>query len=105
MTRYLFEGNEVDLKHFDKALENAIYKECDDENFCNWIDDYYAPHGIEIGNATFYASNILYKMDKEEYNKQKEAYTRDQLEAAWDELEQGGFIIVADFEFEIQREE
>ena len=102
MTKYLFDDNVIDYQHFSKALENAVYRECDDENFCEWIDNHY---GIEIGDYAFSASDILYKMNKKEYDKQKEIYFKNQLDSAWDELKQGGFIIVAGIAFEIQDKE
>lgn len=105
MRKYLFDDNVIDYQHFSKALENAVYKEYDDEKFCEYVDNYYTPYGIEIGDSTFYASDILYKMDKKEYDKQKEIYFKNQLDSAWDELEKGGFIIVAGIAFEIQYKE
>ncbi len=105
MTKYLIDGKEVNEKEFDEQLEIEARKECDDENFCMWLDDYTAPYGIEIGGVTFNASDILYTMDNEEYNKQKEDYIQDQIDKMYDELEQSDYIVVANSEFSIKRED
>lgn len=105
MAKYLVDGEETDEVTFDQSLRMEMAQECNDEKFSEWFDEYSYPYGIELGDYIFSASEVLYKMDKEEYDKQKESYITDQIDRAWDELEQSDYIIVNDIEFSVVRED
>lgn len=100
--RFLFDGNEVDQKHFDKALENAMRQEIDDERVADYLDETYGT--IEIGDKTFYASDILYKMDRQQFIIERETYIQDQLNVVRTELWYSDSVVVAGIEFRIEED-
>lgn len=100
--RYLINNKVVDEQAFDLSLEDAISKEIDYERVADYIDETYGT--IEIGDKTFYASDILYKMDRQQFIIERETYIQDQLNVVRTELWYSDSVVVAGIEFRIEED-
>lgn len=100
--RYLINNKVVDEQAFDLSLEDAISKEIDDERVADYLDETYGT--IEIGDKTFYASDILYKMDRQQFIIERETYIQDQLNVVRTELWYSDSVVVAGIEFRIEED-
>lgn len=90
MERFLIDGVEVSKNEVENSYDDFI-----DESY----------EAVKIGCCTFYASNILKKLDPIAYNCGIDDYVSVQLEDYSYELERYGSVSVGGFDFEIVEEE
>ena len=102
MERFLIDGVEVSKNEFDSKFEEAVRDEVEN-SYDDFIDESYEE--VKIGYCTFYASDILKKLDPIAYNCGVDDYVGVQLEDYSYELERYGSVSVGGFDFEIVEEE
>lgn len=101
--KYFVNDVEVERKEFEESLEFANRDYNSGERFEEWLDEYYAPYGVEVADCTFAASEILLKLRPDVYAEELAAYIKDQLNVIWDELEStNGEVFVGNDYFEIK---
>ncbi len=102
MERFLIDGVEVGKNEFDSKFEEAVRDEVEN-SYDDFINENYEE--VKIGYCTFYASDILKKLDPIAYNCGLDDYVSTQLEDYFYELERFGSVNVDNFDFEIIEEE
>lgn len=102
MTKYLIDFERFNEEDFYEALEDEVNHYVE-ENYDEILDECYEPY--EIGNCTFYASQVLQRCDPIAYNCGLSDEQSFELENAKYELEHSGEVEINGKLFQIEEDD